>query len=507
MHTQNRLTLFFLTVLSLGSFSHVLGQFHDAQWVIGYDTSTNDLIGDAIQLDFTKSNLDIFSIRPPSLFWMEPANTSMSDQGGKLLFYSNACEVINQEHQIMANGDSINPGQIERLFCYNGGSPHIQGILSLPQPGNDSIYYIFNLNDEYVYQTPDWYRTPTKVFAQTIDMSKQNGLGEVIKKNQEVLVDTFSRGNLSATRHQNGKDWWVIVPKSHSNCYWLYTVTNTGIGQPEKRCVGIPFPDRDWGVQTVFTPDGRYYIRYDGFKGIHLFKFDAGSGDLYDPAFIPMLNDTTYGFCGATVSSNSRFLYISAYRRVYQFDLFAPDIAASKVILGVFDGFANPFPLVFSLAALAPDNKIYISGTSSHLNLHVIHKPDCPGLKCEFQQHGIVLPTWSHYSIPNLPHYRNQPSNVNCDSVYVSLHEPPEIGKINAFPNPTSQTITLDLNGVRGTANNYQIVVLNAQGQVKLELITNNTEPELNFAGLETGVYWVKIILDQQVYWSKVIRS
>ncbi|GIV32304.1 MAG: hypothetical protein KatS3mg030_610 [Saprospiraceae bacterium] len=34
----------------------------------------------------------------------------MSDAEGHLLFYSNGCEVMNWAHQLVENGDSINPG-------------------------------------------------------------------------------------------------------------------------------------------------------------------------------------------------------------------------------------------------------------------------------------------------------------------------------------------------------------------------------------------------------------
>jgi hypothetical protein len=50
--------------------------------------------------------------------------------------------------------------------------------------------------------------------------------------------------------------------------------------------------------------------------------------------------------------------------------------------------------------------------------LHVIHSPDEPGEACQYQQHGITLPTYNSKSIPNHPNYRLGPLDGSpCDTL------------------------------------------------------------------------------------------
>jgi hypothetical protein len=67
---------------------------------------------------------------------------------------------------------------------------------------------------------------------------------------------------------------------------------------------------------------------------------------------------------------------------------------------------------------LAPDGKIYSSSTNSVSSLHVIHSPDEPGLACQYQQHGIELPTRNTFSMPTFPNYRLGPLDGSaCDTL------------------------------------------------------------------------------------------
>jgi hypothetical protein len=480
--------------------------FHNQNWVLGYDTSSLDQVGNAILFDFNTAPLTVSTISSASGFGMEGANTSLSDRFGNLLFYSNGCKILNKEHVVMTNGDTINPGQIQNMFCPYGGSPHVQGVLALPHPQHDSISYVFNLNDEYVYNFPDWPRTPTKLFFQTIDMTKASGLGEVILKNEIAIQDTFSRGNISATRHSNGKDWWLIVPKSHSSCYWIIPITGQGVGAPKLNCLGSVWPDNDWSCQTLFTPNSQTYIRNDAYSGFSLFDFDATVGELSN-ARTYMMSDTTNGVGGAAVSPSSQFLYITALKKVYQFDLWQADIMSTKTVVGEYDGFFDPFPSIFHLAALAPDNRVYVSSTSSHRHLHVINYPDCPGLKCDFRNHSMLLPSYNFASIPNMPHYWSQASNVNCDSVSSAVSQDDSYTGPFIYPNPTNRSVTIDLASAIESSEIVHLQVFDNQGRVLIEFSTYDRNPQIDLAGLNNGIYYVRIYSGGSIHVSSIIKA
>ncbi len=406
-------TIFFLNVLTV----IIHGQNkQDYQWIIGHDTSLLDTGGNGIQFNFKYCPVETSNISTVHNFYMEGANTSMSDEEGNLLFYSNGCYIVNREGFIMENGDSINPGLVNDFWCPSGGSPIRQGVISIPMPGSDSLYYVFNLDLDLPYwlQDPFIGVAPQRLYYQVIDMSLEGGLGKVISKNQIAVQDTFARGNIKAVRHVNGEDWWVIVPKSHSNCYFLMLVTLQGIQPAFLECEGLYYGDDDPGAQTVFTPDATKYIRFEASYGLNIYDFNNATGDLSNNITIDFPNDT-FAYGSVSVSPNSRFLYAGARSKLYQFDLQAADIAASKILVGVQDGFADPYPIPFHYSALAPDNKIYISGRISHKHLHVINNPDSLGLACGLEQHGVELPSYNFATIPNFPHYRSQPTVNGCN--------------------------------------------------------------------------------------------
>lgn len=50
-------------------------------------------------------------------------------------------------------------------------------------------------------------------------MSLNGGLGAVTEKNQVLLEDSLSVGKITAVRHANGRDWWVLMPQADRYLY------------------------------------------------------------------------------------------------------------------------------------------------------------------------------------------------------------------------------------------------------------------------------------------------
>ena len=462
----------------------------DYQWILGYDTSLFVAGGDAILMDFNFCPMGPVNIPSVHNFSMEGANTSMSDEEGNLLFYSNGCYIVNKMGEIMENSDSINPGLIQDFWCDDGGSVIEQGVIAIPAPGSDSLYYLFNLDYGLPYFLTQYIGVaPEHLYYQVIDMSLNNGLGKVIVKNQIAVQDTFSRGTVKAVRHANGEDWWVLTQKSHTNCYFLTLVTAQGVQPPLLECEGKVWDDNDPGTQVVFTPDNKKYIRVNPYNGLNIFDFDNETGDLSNPIVIDFPNDTFY-YAGASVSANSRFLYISARTKLYQFDLQAADIAASKTLIGVWDGFDDPYPIIFYYSALAPDNKIYISGTSSHKYIHVIHKPDSFGLACEFEQRGLELPSYNYATIPNFPQYRSQPMEVDCDSPVNSKEVILFQKGFSLYPNPTRGIVLIQFDVP--TADSF-IEVYDLLGRKRLSKHIEQEIEQIDLGFFEEGIYIINI--------------
>ena len=501
-----RILIIFLSFFFTLLFADLAAQNkRDYQWFIGYDTTAaSDVYGNVIRMDFRESPLNISNVYGVKDFGLEGSNTSMCNPDGNLLFYSNGCYIVNAKGEIMANGDSINPGGIQDIFCHAGGSPLKQGVIAIPSPEGDSIYYIFNLDFDQAYpQDPIFFDfAPQRLFYQKIDMIQDSGYGAVVLKTQVAVFDTFARGNIQAVRHANGQDWWVIVPKSHSNCYFLVPVTAEGVQPAQLKCSGTVWTDDDL-AQVVFSPDGKKYARFNVWNGLNIFDFDAATGELSNPRNIMFPNDTASYIMGAAISSNSRFLYICARRNVYQFDLQATDIESSKIKVATWDGYSNPSATIFYLAALAPDGKIYISNTSSTYNLHVINKPNCPGVSCELVQHGIVLPSYNFATIPNMPHYRQ--SYFECDSTLIGAVEVSQVGRnLMLFPNPASDMIYLSLESGKG-----EVSIFDATGRAvsyPAPMIADG-QTSIPIRDLLPGFYFICLRTEGKVWSGKFLKE
>ncbi|MFN0173159.1 MAG: T9SS type A sorting domain-containing protein [Saprospiraceae bacterium] len=496
---------FFSTLLT---YDLVAQNKRDYQWFIGYDTTSASVIyGNVIRMDFRESPLNISNIYGVKDFGMEGSNTSMCDKDGNLLFYSNGCKIVNAKGEVMLSGDSINPGVVWDEFCENGGgSPIRQGVIALPAPEDDSLYYVFNLDFGIPYLDQDsifFALAPMHLYYQVVDMVQDSGYGAVVQKNQVALADTLARSSLQAVRHANGKDWWVVVPKSHSNCYYVVPVTAEGVQTPQLKCLGHVWNDFDSGTQVTFSPDGKKYVRFNGWNGLNIFDFDAATGDLSNPLNIAFSNDTIRYVIGAAISPNSRYLYICTGLKVYQFDLKADDIESSKIKIATWDGYQNPYPTIFYLAALAPDGKIYISNTSSTYNLHVINKPNCPGVSCELVQHGIVLPSYNFATIPNMPHYRQ--SYFECDSTLIGAVEVGQVGrKLMVFPNPASEVIHLSLEFGKG-----EVSIFDATGRAVSHPSPTVADGQLSILirDLPSGLYFVCFRTEGNIWSGKFVKQ
>lgn len=463
------------------------------QWVLGYDPSSLDSIGEVMILDFNEHPVNISSVSSSDGFFMEGSNTSICDEEGNLLFYSNGCTIINSQGEVMENGGGINPGFIQDFYCPFGGSPIIQGIVAIPAPEHENHYYVFNLDYDTAFpgDTSQLEIAPLRLYYQKVDMAQNDGLGAVVEKNQIAVQDTFARGNIQAVRQANNSDWWIVVPKSNSNCYFMVPITAQGIQAAILECEGDEWSGEDSGTQAVFSPDLTKYVRFDSWNGVNIYDFDNGTADLSNPIRILFPNDTIGYFPGVAVSPSSRFLYVCARKNVYQFDLHATDIEASKLLIAEWDGTMNPFPTIFYLAALAPDGKIYISSTSSHLSLHVIESPDSLGLACNLVQNGVDLPAFNFATIPNIPHY----CSIDEECIVSSINEPvQEEELVTIYPNPTSEYLWIDFSV--DTKGDLSLHIYDLLGNIVLRKNDLNSTERIDISPFHSGTYYYVITRD-----------
>ncbi len=381
------LILLFIYVVSLSA-------QHDAVWLLG-GTSTYSQQGS--QLDFKGDSLQIKAFTLPFGF-DQIGGLTMADEEGQLLFYTNGCQIRNARHQLMAESAGFQEENRMNGYCGArlGAYPLTQGLLALPEPGFPGYYLLLHLRMDEGGRLSDLLFT-------RINMHANEGLGRVEEKNVLLLQDQLA-DQLTATRHCNGMDWWLLLPHHASAGYYRFLLTATGFSGPRYQDIGPVWPTADANGQAVFSPDGSYYFRTNASAGLARFDFDPCTGLLNNPVFIPAEEDQGLA-AGVSVSHNSRYVYHSYSSILYQYDLWADDFGASRQEIDRYDGFRSPYPVTFFQHRLAPDGRIYLSASNRSDYLHVIQQPEEAGPACRFEQHAIVLPAAHRFGLPNMPFY------------------------------------------------------------------------------------------------------
>jgi hypothetical protein len=257
----------------------------------------------------------------------------------------------------------------------------------------------------------------------------------------------------------------------------------------------------DGGGQNIFSPDGTKYVDFDRRNGIQIYDFDRCIGELNNPVIITFPETWIIG-AGAAISPNSRFLYVDRDTAIYQFDLWASNIAASIDTVAIWDGFYTPGtsnPTVFGMMQLMPDNKIYLLPGTSSPYYHYIANPNEQGDACNVVQHETELPSLL-YTIPTFPNYRlydlpgSPCDTLGIDGPPVAAVEP-ELprGEVVLSPNPASAS--LHVNSVNLPWQPREVALFDALGREVLRRAHPPTVRSFTLAlpELAAGAYFCRV--------------
>jgi hypothetical protein len=484
----------------------------DYKWVMGWNLP--DLKGGNI-IDFDNNR----SIDTGFLAFAMGSNcVSICDKQGKLLMYSNGCAIADQDHKVLENGDSINFGESWKKFCpfkYSEGYPVTQNSLILPDPGNydengkqvKNGYYLLHKRTELLFQ-PYLHTWAPGVSYSYVDKNANNGKGKVTKKNKLIFeTKSLTQGYMTACKHANGRDWWVVQIKQDTNIFFKILLTKDTVMVVDSQNIGDFKFHRDNNLgQAVFTPDGSKWVAFNSKEKAIILDFDRTTGELYN---LRQVNPQDSGILvGVAVSPNSRFAYLSAMTDLYQIDLWANDIQASLVHIAHIDYVQDPpsFVYSFSLAQLGPDCRIYIVSGATGYYLGVINKPDEKGQACDFRQHSFHLPNLNfNMSLPNFPHFRMDEDEV-CDSTLTLIpkefwiRDKPDV---RIFPNPAQDQLTMQF--ATHVIEEYDYILYDLHGRKALngQIPMLGTEIKIDLASLISGLYLMQITdTKQNLIWS-----
>lgn len=159
--------------------------------------------------------------------------SSISDDEGNLMFYTNGQTVWNRNHQIMTNGEGLS-GEIDG----------IQSAIIVPKPNDYSTYYVFYTR-ENTQTSPIYFLTG--VYYSEIKFDTLNPLGYVTENKDIRIAEVESTSRIAAIHHPESNTIRVVcitkpdpvfgyvVPQGEF-IFRIYNVTSTGVDiVPEKR--------------------------------------------------------------------------------------------------------------------------------------------------------------------------------------------------------------------------------------------------------------------------------
>ena len=470
-----------LLCIIVQTFVYSYAQKYDYNWLVGQNVGTPPAPFNNTHLIFSDDSVKLTHDKTLCNFSLS-LSISFSDSLGNFIFYSDGCKIVGIDNQILSNGDGLNPGEIADSYC-GYGYPIACGGLVLPSPGKVDE---FDFLTYFIKSTDQFGTRPVNLLNNHI--SFKSGKGIVESKNISILADTFTYGNLSACKQANGQDWWIVVPHVSSNEYYQLALTKDGFLLNGKQSIGPVYNYiSDWSGQSVFSPNGKKYARFDQGNPLTILDFNRCDGTLSNPIHLDIVdsNDTLGLGCGLAFSASSRFLYVLSGCLIYQFDMEDNDILASKTIVD--NGWDKDYTANFFLAQLGPDNKIYMSSASADTSLHVIEYPDLKGKACNVKEYGLTIFDNILGALPFYPNYRL--GSVECDTMNSTNNEKVEMVKL--FPNPCYGAIRLKSNKSYDLNEHMVFELYGISGSILLseKLDSNNNSKDINLSKFSSGFY------------------
>lgn len=337
-----------------------IAQKEGNNWFFGYRSGLNFDNGQPV---FQKGSINQWE-----------GSASISDSKGRLLFYTNGGFVWDKNHKLMPNGKGL-----------KGHNSSTQSSIIVPKPGNSNLYYLFTVT-----------ATGGKDGLQysVLDMHANGGLGDIIEKNIQLLTPVCEK--ITAVRHGNNRDIWVITHKYNSDEYCAYLVTGDGISmQPVISKTGNVISG---GLNAIgylkACANGTKLAAAHMTSFTEVLDFDHANGRITNPIKL-LHNQRSYAY-GVEFSRKAEFLYVSEMNHTngtgnytilqYQVSANPDSMTASRQIAasGNVGGAAGALQL-------GPDNRMYIAFNQKNY-LGCLMYPERAGKESGFVLEHISLP-------------------------------------------------------------------------------------------------------------------
>ena len=339
--------IFFLLVFSIS----LNAQLQKAYWYFGFNAG----------LDFSSGSPVIDT---HGMVETNEGCTSISDEFGNLLFYSDGQKVYDRTHAIMQNGGG--------LF---GHASSTSSAVVLPKPDDCSLYYLFTIDARE--------RREKGIHYNIIDMSANGGLGSIVEKNIELPINGIQQGfeKLAAISNADKTGYWIVT--HFEGNFYSFPVTGQGVGTNPVVSPSAIFGDKFIGYLKG-SPDGSKLgmgmfssSNNENAGYLSVYDFDPATGIVSNENILYEPTTTPGNYYGIEFSPDSQLLYttniiLGSNTKIYieQYNLNASSVPDSKYLVSL-----NAH---YGALQLALDGKIYNSGhqTSSNKYIGAITNPN-----------------------------------------------------------------------------------------------------------------------------------
>ena len=456
--------------------SRVDAQLYGAQWVLGYRESV---------LDFRNDTLINYPIGPLMPMFLTSAN--ICDSSGNLLYYTNGIYIAGADGSQIANGDSLSPcNWSNQQSCCGLDIP--QAALFLPMPSNSRYYYLVHYSADTLNES-----APGTIYYSVIDKDTLNQQGAVIRKNVILFHGSIMRpGGLTACKHANGRDWWIVMAGYNSNTFYKFLLTPEGLNGPFIQDIGPGYSGSFQLSHSKFSQDGSKFVTSCDEGPVLIMDFDRCAGIFSNPTTI--FNNVSSPPSSGGIpefSPNGRFVYVSNTINLNQYDLWAanPQLDSSMV-----DAADSSDPAQIEFPQIAPNGKIYITCfTGGYYILHAINYPDLKGDSCVYVDTAITTLTTNSINFPNMINYQlGTLLNSGCDTIHtdttgVGIITTEVNNLLRIMPNPANKYVYVEM----GMQGDYEFELVNMIGQVVDKKETRQVDI-FDTERLAGGVYFLR---------------
>jgi hypothetical protein len=457
-------------------------------------------------------------------------NANVCDTNGILLLAASPFKVMNGSNMgFIEGGENLNLDTFTKFE--NGISP--LGNTTIILPIGNNLYYIFlgctsdSFMNAYI-NIGQWgvfsYEMDEIRYA-IVDMNANNGKGKVLQSRKLLLhandAPYLNITNFTATRHANGKDWWLIKPSGkYRQVRYKFLVTADSIYTSKEE--NLPWLTDNFVYHSVgqscFSQDGTLYAECNSNCPTTIWHFDRCSGQFTLKRIIDIQKnnkDSLLQFpeaSGVCFSANNKYLYQNEFNLTYQIDLDEQNDSIALFSLQNYD--VNQNLCWNNSMQMTPTGQIYIGHWHGICaDVSAIMRPNEYGDGCSFKYDYFKFKTifW-----PNIVAGTNDPPNMinyelgaltgsPCDTI---KHASSFFKEWIISPNPTQSFIEVQI-PVQG-AESLQIIIYNSLGQKVQESMYNidyTYKIKHEFGAFSRGMYFTKCITNNgQSYSQKIIK-